>query len=314
MGRHFDKEKPTDTLVIVGGQHASWLSILQEEGWQCFICADLRDAQSVFSDIGPCIGILDLTKNDFSLNGIANLANTNKQVRWIAVVNSKQTDSDAVCQLISNFCVDYFTVPVPDEQLIKTIGHQRGMLQLEQRIWPELAEHPDFGLIGDSPVMANLREQITRVAPTELPILIKGESGTGKELIAKAIHSSSHQVDGQMVTLNCSIINDDSKQYKDIFDEEEFSSGRIAVANNGTLFLNEVGELPPAYQSKLMDYFLRNNPEYRHKHDLPKSNIRIVAGTHIDLEKAVAEGKFRGSLLSPECATGAGCLSGGARW
>lgn len=297
MGRHFDKEKPTDTLVIVGGQHASWLSILQEEGWQCFICADLRDAQSVFSDIGPCIGILDLTKNDFSLNGIANLANTNKQVRWIAVVNSKQTDSDAVCQLISNFCVDYFTAPVPDEQLIKTIGHQRGMLQLEQRIWPELAEHPDFGLIGDSPVMANLREQITRVAPTELPILIKGESGTGKELIAKAIHSSSHQVDGQMVTLNCSIINDDSKQYKDIFDEEEFSSGRIAVANNGTLFLNEVGELPPAYQSKLMDYFLRNNPEYRHKHDLPKSNIRIVAGTHIDLEKAVAEGKFREDLF-----------------
>lgn len=297
MGRHFDKNEPTDTLVIVGSRYASWLSILEEEGWQCFCCLDLRDAQNVFSDIGPCIGILDLTKDDFSLNAIANLAYANKQVRWIAVVASEQMENDAVCQLISNFCVDYFTAPVPDEQLRKTIGHQRGMLKLEQHIWPELVEHPDFGLIGESPAMIYLRDQIARAAPTELPILIKGESGTGKELIARAIHSSSNQVNGQMVTLNCSVINDDNEQYKTVFDEEEFQSGRLAVANNGTLFLNEVGELPLAYQSKLMDYFLRNNPEYRQRYDLPKSNIRIIAGTHIDLEQAVSEGKFREDLF-----------------
>jgi len=297
MGRHFDKKMPVDTLVLVGTHNTEWIKLVEEAGWQCFCCTELNEAQDVFTDIGPCVGVLDLTNEQFNINDVATLAHKNKQVRWIAVVSSELMDSDVICQLISNFCVDYFTVPVPNLQLINTIGHQKGMLQLEQRIWPELIEYPDFGLIGDSPQMGKLRAEITRIAQANFPVLIKGESGTGKELIAKAIYLNNEEKQGPMMSLNCSLINDENEQYRTIFDEEEFYTGRLSKVNNGTLFLNEVGELPPAYQTKLMDYFLRNNPDYLQKTGRPKLNIRIIASTHIDLEKAVDEEKFREDLF-----------------
>ncbi len=112
-------------------------------------CADLRKADQQFTNTGPCIGIVDLSHDEFSLNGIANLVSSHKQVRWLAFIRESQLSSDTICQFIVNFCIDFFTAPIPDAQLLSTIGHQLGMLQLEKKVWPNYGINNQMDLLGN---------------------------------------------------------------------------------------------------------------------------------------------------------------------
>lgn len=176
------------TLVVLGGGECTWVPALENAGWLCHRSLDLRAAERLLLETGPCIGVVDLTRDNFSLQGIAGLVNRNKQARWLALVRDDQLRNDAICQFIVNFCVDYFTAPVPEGQWLKTIGHQLGMLQLERRVWPELGQFGQHGLQGEQPAMQKLQHQVKRLAMTDMPVLVLGEIGTGKELVAQAIH------------------------------------------------------------------------------------------------------------------------------
>ncbi|WP_459782801.1 VpsR-related response regulator, partial [Photobacterium sp. R1] len=85
-------------------------------------------AETLLLETGPCLGVVDLSHDDFSLQAIASLVNRHKQVRWLALVRDEQLGIESVCQFIVSFCIDYFTSPLPESQLLKTLGHQRGML------------------------------------------------------------------------------------------------------------------------------------------------------------------------------------------
>jgi len=150
MRSQFRMDSVPGSLVVVGGTYEPWLSVLEQVGWRCTQCADLRKADTLFSETGPCIGIVDLSHDEFSLNGIANLVSNHKQVRWIAFIRESQLSSDTICQFIVNFCIDFFTAPIPDAQLLSTIGHQLGMLKLEKKVWPHYGNNSDMGLIGES--------------------------------------------------------------------------------------------------------------------------------------------------------------------
>lgn len=134
MGTQFRMGCVPGSLIVVGNSYEPWLSVLEQAGWKCIQCADLRKADQLFSDIGPCIGIVDLSHNEFSLNGVANLVSCHKQVRWLAFIDNAQLRSDTICQFIVNFCIDFFIAPIPDAQLLSTVGHQLGMLQLEKKV------------------------------------------------------------------------------------------------------------------------------------------------------------------------------------
>ncbi len=295
MGMQFRSEAVPSSLVVVGGTYEPWLATLEQAGWRCHRCYDLRAAQTLLQDIGPCIGIVDISRDDFSLNGVASLVNRNKQVRWLALIREDQLKNEAICQFIVSFCIDYFTSPVPDNQLMNTIGHQLGMLKLERHVWPQLGDHSDMGLLGKTSVMRKLRDQARRVAPTDVSILIHGESGTGKELVAMAIHNASTRAKGPFVSVKCGALTEEAIQ-AELFSKSD-DKGKIQQAHQGTLFLDEVGDLPLNVQANLFSLLQDGTVE---SHDDKYSNeldVRIIAATHMDLEKAVEEGTFREDLF-----------------
>ncbi len=149
MSTQFRMDSVPGSLVVVGGTYEPWLAVLEKVGWRCTQVADLRKADALFVETGPCIGIVDLSHDEFSLNGIANLVSSHKQVRWLAFIREAQLSSDTICQFIVNFCIDFFTAPIPDAQLLSTIGHQLGMLKLEKKVWPHFGSAGNMGLIGN---------------------------------------------------------------------------------------------------------------------------------------------------------------------
>ncbi|GIW80165.1 MAG: sigma-54-dependent Fis family transcriptional regulator [Gemmatales bacterium] len=159
-------------------------------------------------------------------------------------------------------------------------------------------------LIGNSPAMKNIEEQIRRVAGTSATVLIRGESGTGKELVARAIHYTSPRRDGPFVCLNCAALPETLLE-SELFGHEkgaftgatERKIGKFEAANNGTIFLDEIGEMNPATQAKLLR-ILEGHPYERVGGQMPiHVDVRVVAATNQPLEQAIQEGHFRRDLF-----------------
>src|SRR5262245_19877603 len=158
-------------------------------------------------------------------------------------------------------------------------------------------------IIGRSPPMRHLGEQVAVVAPTNATVLILGESGTGKELVAREIHKASSRRDGPMVRVNCGAIP------RDLFESEFFGHvkgaftgalhdriGRFELANGGTLFLDEVGEIPIELQAKLLRAIQEGEYERVGGNKTLKTDVRLVAATNRTLADEVRKGRFREDL------------------
>ncbi len=182
-----------------------------------------------------------------------------------------------------------------------TVGRTEFLLRLASR-GTEQRE-----LIGDSPAMARLREQVQTFAPTELPILILGESGTGKELVARALHAQSGRR-GSLVVVNCGALP------RELIESELFGHERGAFtgaekkhlgcfgeADGGTLFLDEIGELPLELQPRLLRALESRSIRPVGATRELAVDVRILAATHRDLEGAVRTGRFRADLYYRLC-------------
>lgn len=296
MGTQFRMDSVPGSLVVVGGTYEPWLSVLEQVGWRCTQCADLRKADVLFSETGPCIGIVDLSHDEFSLNGIANLVSNHKQVRWLAFIRESQLSSDTICQFIVNFCIDFFTAPIPDAQLLSTIGHQLGMLKLEKKVWPHYGSTGDIGLIGDSTPVKRLRDQIKRIGPTDVSILIYGESGTGKETVAKAIHKTSARSQKPFISVNCRAMSE-SRFECELFgigcDDPE-QTPLLEKADGGTLLLNDILTLPKSQQVNLLRFMQEGTIET--PEGVKEVDVRILAANSSDIEKALIDGNFNEEL------------------
>ncbi|CAK2518124.1 cyclic-di-GMP-binding transcriptional regulator VpsR [Vibrio crassostreae] len=296
MGTQFKMDSLPGSLIVVGGAYEPWLSVLEQVGWQCTQCADLRKADALIADIGPCIGIVDLSHDEFSLNGIANLVSNNKQVRWLAFIRESQLSSDTICQFIVNFCIDFFTAPIPDAQLLSTIGHQLGMLKLEQKVWPNYGINNNMGLLGDSVAVKRLRDQVKRIGPTDVSILIYGESGAGKETIARSIHQNSSRAQKPFLTVNCRALSE-MRIEAEVFGisaQPVTAPCMLEEADGGTILLNDVLAMPRNQQLNLLRFLQEGKIETANG---PKSvDVRILAANSSDIEKALIEGDFNEEL------------------
>src|ERR1700719_628589 len=158
-------------------------------------------------------------------------------------------------------------------------------------------------IIGDSPALDAVLEQVERVAPTGSTVLIQGETGTGKELIAHAIHNISSRCGRPFVRLNCAAIPLDLLE-SELFGHEKgaFTGaiaqkiGRFELADKGTLFLDEVRDIPPALQPKLLRVLQEQEFERLGSTRTHKVDVRLVAATNRNLVKMVARGQFRSDL------------------
>jgi formate hydrogenlyase transcriptional activator len=158
-------------------------------------------------------------------------------------------------------------------------------------------------IIGKSPVLEAVLEQVERVAPTDSTVLIQGETGTGKELIARAVHDTSPRFGRRFVKLNCAAIPFDLLE-SELFGHEKgaFTGaiaqkvGRFELADKGTLFLDEVGDIPPPLQPKLLRVLQEQEFERLGSTQTRQVDVRLVAATNRNLVEMVKRGEFRSDL------------------
>jgi formate hydrogenlyase transcriptional activator len=159
-------------------------------------------------------------------------------------------------------------------------------------------------IVGNSPALQQVLVRVAKVAPTDSTVLITGETGTGKELIARAIHKASKRSDRAFVSVNCAAIPQ-SLIASELFGHEKgaFTGaiqrrlGRFELAEGGTIFLDEVGELPPETQVALLRVLQEREFERVGGHRSIKANVRVIVATNRDLPAAIAEGTFRSDLF-----------------
>lgn len=202
---------------------------------------------------------------------------------------------------------DFVTKPVDLDLLNISLGRalQHRQLQEKVRLLKDQVrrQQPDGELLGESPVMQQLKQQIVRVADFDTSVLISGESGTGKELVARALHRQSSRSEGPFVAINCAALPE-SLLESELFghvrgaftDAREGRKGLFLEASGGTLLLDEVGELPLALQPKLLrvleDHKVRPLGGSREI----DCDVRVIAASHRDLSEAVEDHSFRSDL------------------
>jgi DNA-binding NtrC family response regulator len=202
---------------------------------------------------------------------------------------------------------DYLTKPIDLYELRKRVANLLENKQLREEV-TNLRQMLDkrYGfesLIGKSPPMERLFDQMRQVAPTRSSVLIVGESGTGKELIAHALHQASPRRDERFLAINCGAIPSDILE-SELFGHERGSFtgavnrkiGKFQIAHRGTLFLDEISELYPELQVKLLRVLEERSIMRVGGSELLEVDFRLIAATNRDLEKEVAEGRFREDL------------------
>ncbi len=160
-----------------------------------------------------------------------------------------------------------------------------------------------FGIIGNNPGLNRAIDVALQVAPTDLSVLITGESGVGKETFPQIIHQNSQRKHGQYIAVNCGAIPEGTID-SELFGHEKGSftgaladrKGYFEVADGGTIFLDEVGELPTPTQARLLRVLETGEFIKVGSSKVQKTNVRIVAATNVNLVQAVSEGKFREDL------------------
>lgn len=296
MAGQFKMDSIPGSLVVVGGTYEPWLSVLEQVGWKCHQVGDLRKANTLLEDIGPCIGIVDLSHDEFSLNGLANLVSSHKHVRWLAFIRESQLGTDTICQFIVNFCIDFLLPQSQMPKLLSTIGHQLGMLKLEKKVWPSFGNSLDMGLIGESIPMKRLRDQVKRIGPTDVSILISGESGTGKEAVARAIHKVSSRSHKPFMSINCRALNEQRFQAEvfGIAADAEMGPSLLEQADGGTVLFNDILTISKDQQMNLLRFLQEGTIETRE--GVKNVNVRILAANSSDVEKALIDGDFNEEL------------------
>jgi DNA-binding NtrC family response regulator len=204
--------------------------------------------------------------------------------------------------------LDYLQKPFEIDELLvvvtRAIDHQR--LRGEYRyLRSERDEQFDhYGIVGRSRVMEEIIQRAERVAETKSTVLITGETGTGKELVARAIHNRSAQRDMPLIRVNCAAIPE-SLLESELFGHVRGAftgaattkKGKFALADGGTIFLDEIGTMSPALQSKLLRVLQEREFEPLGSERTEKIDVRVIAATNRDLRQMVAEGKFQEDLF-----------------
>lgn len=214
---------------------------------------------------------------------------------------------DIAVEAMKSGAYDYITKPFNRDEMRLTVAKalQFSSIAAENiHLKSELADRSDFrAIVGSSPQMAKVFEVISKVAPSEATVLITGESGTGKELVARSIHTRSSRKDGPFIAVNCAAIP------RDLLESELFGhvkgaftgatkdkAGKFELADSGTIFLDEIGELPLELQPKLLRVIQERAVEPVGGGEPKKLDFRIIAATNLDMSKSVSEGLFREDL------------------
>jgi DNA-binding NtrC family response regulator len=221
-----------------------------------------------------------------------------------AVMMSGHATIDAAVRSTRLGAIDFLEKPLSTDRLLLVVGNTLRLVRAEEesRALRRAAGHLDE-LIGESQAMVLLREQIARAAKASANVLVTGERGTGKELVARAIHKASPRAKGPLEKVNCAAVPGELIE-SELFGHEAGAftgatkqrRGKFERASSGTVFLDEVGDMPLAMQAKLLRVLQEREIERVGGHETIKIDVRVVAATNRDLVEATKTGAFRPDL------------------
>ena len=278
--------------------------------YEVLLAGDRTEALATFSDHLPAVTILDLglpprpNAPDEGLAALSGLLALDRNAKVIII--SGQGEKENALRAVGAGGYDFLCKPIELDELKLLLRRcfYVANLEKEYRDMQQKSREESFeGLIGTSSQMQGVFSAIRKVATASAPVLLLGESGTGKEMAAEAIHQRSLRKDGPFIPINCSAIPENLLE-SELFGHEKGSftgahtqrKGLIENAEKGSLFLDEIGDLPPAIQVKLLRFLQEQTFMRVGGRQEIRCDVRIIAATHADLKHAIATGKFREDL------------------
>ncbi|MGD8377429.1 MAG: sigma-54 dependent transcriptional regulator [Acidobacteriota bacterium] len=277
---------------------------LEEEGYQIADAASGPEGiQKALTDEPDAI-LLDIKMpNMDGMEVLQDLRRRDPRVPIIMI--SGHADVDTALEAIEKGANTLLEKPLNPETVLLRLREQFERLRDREDLAERRREdEAHYRMIGDSPPMRRLREGIERAAPTNVTVLITGESGTGKELVARAIHASSQRAGQPFIKVNCAAIPEELIE-SELFGHEKGSFtgatakqiGKFVQADGGTIFLDEVGDMSPRTQAKVLRVLQEGEVEPVGAARVFRVDVRVLAATNKDLAAEIREGRFREDLL-----------------
>jgi len=281
-------------------------AILKDEGYEVETARDGIEAIEKSLEFKPHLLIVDLKMP--RMDGMETIMRIKDRLpRAVSIILTAHGTIQSAVQAIKQGVYDYLTKPFDNEQMLLVVQRALQVYRLTEEVEQLKSElgrkYGIDAIIGESPVMQQVRSQIRQIAGTEATVLIEGESGTGKELVAKAIHYESKRKNHPLVIVDCTAIPSNLIE-SEFFGHEKgaFTDarhrriGKFEEADTGTIFLDEIGELPLEAQVKLLRV-LQEKEFTRIGSNVPvEIDVRVIAATNKNLENQTKEGKFREDL------------------
>jgi two-component system nitrogen regulation response regulator NtrX len=291
------------TVLVVDDEAAirdSLRMILEYEGYRVEEAADGPQALARVADRLPDAVLLDVKMPE--MDGLAVLeAFRERGYDTPVLVISGHADVATAVEATRRGAYDFFEKPLARERVLVSLRNavESRRLASENRV----LRHEADEMIGASPAMRKLRETVEKAAPATATVLITGESGSGKELVARAIHRASPRRDKPLVEVNCAAIPDELIE-SELFGHEKGSftgavrkqAGKFVLADGGTIFLDEVGDMSARTQAKVLRVLQNGEVEPVGAERTERVDVRVIAATHRDLEAEIAAGRFRDDL------------------
>jgi len=279
-------------------------AILKKEGYEVSTAADGLEALKILEAEKIAVVATDLKMPRLDGMGLLDRIMRDDPAMPVIILTAYGTVATAVDALKMG-AFDYITKPFEQDELkaviLKAVNTR---LINAKELSAETGEAHSYRIIGTSPPMAEIQEVIRKVSPTTTAVLITGETGTGKELIARAIHRNSARKDQPFIRINCAAIAENLVE-SELFGYEKGAftgavttkPGRFELAHKGTLFLDEVGEIPREMQAKVLQAIQDQSFERVGGLKTLSVDVRLIAATNRDLQQRVKEGKFREDLF-----------------
>jgi DNA-binding NtrC family response regulator len=309
-------ESTAPTILIVDDEPLN-VDLLEQElaaaGYRTLSAASGEEAIAKAAKAAPDLVLLDVMMAGLDGYAVCERLKASEATRTIPVIFlTALTETFEKVRAFSAGAVDYVTKPFETEELLARVGthialrreieaHRRSKSTIQYLV-EEIRSDRD-AMVGDSPALRRVLEQIAQVATTDSTVLIQGETGTGKELVARAIHERGARRERPLVKVNCAALPRDLVE-SELFGHEKGAftgatqqrRGRFELADGGTLFLDEVGELPLEAQAKLLRVLQEREFDRVGGTRSLRTDVRVIAATNRDLNARVASGGFRADL------------------
>src|SRR5512134_987800 len=295
-------------LIVDDDESVRWVlkKALEKDGLTTVLAKDAAEAFTRLQDGDIAVVLMDIRMPGMSgLDALERVRNEGRNVSVI-IMTAQSTMQNAI-EAMRRGAYDYITKPFDLDEvsiLVRKALEVRHLNQEVDTLRAEVREKYEGGLVGNTPAMREIYKTIGRVAESDATVLVHGESGTGKELVARAIHYHSKRAGRPFVPVNSAAIPSELLE-SELFGHEKgaFTGavsrklGKFEAAAGGTVFLDEIGDMSLALQGKLLRVLQEKEFERVGGTEPIRTDVRVIAATHHNLEKMVRENRFREDLF-----------------